>query len=108
MRGYDEFEAAFDRLLGLAYRHARRLVGDDAVAEDLASEALIRTYVRWPTVRSYEFLDAWVLRVVTNLAIDALSARRASLPPNETIGPEDVVLLRVTLAEARKAPATLE
>ena len=76
MRGQDDFEAAFDRLLGLAYRHARRLVGDAALAEDLAAEALTRTYVRWPKVRTYEFLDAWVLRVVTNLAIDALSSPR--------------------------------
>ncbi len=28
MREYEDFELAFDRLLGLAYGHARRLVGD--------------------------------------------------------------------------------
>jgi hypothetical protein len=48
MREYDDFELAFDRLLGLAYRHARRLVGDTGLAEDLAAVALARTLVRWP------------------------------------------------------------
>jgi RNA polymerase sigma-70 factor (ECF subfamily) len=100
MRGAADFEAAFDRLFGLAYRHARRMVGDPQVAEDLAAEALTRTYARWPRVRSYEYLDAWVLRVVTNLAIDALARRRAPIPVLEATGPEDTAVLRMTLAEA--------
>jgi RNA polymerase sigma-70 factor (sigma-E family) len=103
MRGQDDFEAAFDRLLGLSYRHARRLVGDPAVAEELAAEALTRTYVRWPRVRSYEFLDAWVLRVVTNLAIDALARRPALSPVRDALAADDVVVLRVTLAHALRA-----
>jgi RNA polymerase sigma-70 factor (sigma-E family) len=105
MRGQDDFEAAFDRLLGLAYRHARRLVGDPALAEDLAAEALTRTYVRWPRVRNYEFLDAWVLRVVTNLAIDVLARRPAAAPVRDALGghDDDVVVLRITLAHALRA-----
>ena len=103
MRGSGEFEAAFDRLLGLSYRHARRLVGDPGLAEEIAAEALTRTYVRWPRVRSYEFLDAWVLRVVTNLAIDALAKRPARLASSDAIAPEDAVVLRMTLAQALRA-----
>ena len=34
MRGQDDFEAAFDRLLGLSYRHARRLVGDPEITAE--------------------------------------------------------------------------
>jgi|SoiMethySBSTD1v2_1073268.scaffolds.fasta_scaffold257289_2 RNA polymerase sigma-70 factor (sigma-E family) len=101
-----EFEAAFDRLLGRAYAHARRLVGDPSLAEDLAAEALARTYARWPKVRSYEYLDAWVLRVVTNLAIDTVGRR--PLPSSEpaTVESEDLAVLRVTLAAAlRTLPA---
>ena len=105
MRGSGEFEAAFDRLLGLSYRHARRLVGDASLAEDIAAEALTRTYVRWPRVRSYEFLDAWVLRVVTNLAIDALVKRPALLADTDAIAAEDAVVLRVTLAQALRSVA---
>src|SRR5690349_24225136 len=60
-----EFEAVFDGLFARAYRHALRLVGEPALAEDLASEALARTYAHWRRVRAYDHLDAWVLRVVT-------------------------------------------
>ena len=42
-----------------------------------AGEALARTLVRWPKLRTYEFLDACVLSVVTNLA-GAVRARRGS------------------------------
>lgn len=103
MREYEDFELAFDRLLGLAYRHARRLVGDTGLAEDLAAEALARTLVRWPKIRNYEFLDAWVLRVVTNLAIRTLATRAPTTAEAVVIGPDDVAILRVTLAQALRA-----
>ena len=103
MRGADEFEAEFDRLLGLSFRHARRLVGNSGLAEELAAEAMARTYARWPKVRTYEYIDAWVLRVVTNLAIDALAARPRRLAEIAVIGPEDAAVLRLTLAQALRA-----
>jgi RNA polymerase sigma-70 factor (sigma-E family) len=103
MRGYEDFELAFDRLLGLAYRHAQRLVGDPALAEDLAAEALARTLVRWRKIRAYEFLDAWVLRVVTNLAIAAFARRPPTPSDAAVVGPDDVAVLRVTLAQALRA-----
>jgi RNA polymerase sigma-70 factor (sigma-E family) len=102
MRGEDDFEAAFDRLLGRAYGHALRMVGDPSTAEDLAAEALARTYVHWRRVGSYEHLDAWVLRVVTNLAIDAFAKRRVPFP-EVPVSPEDAAVLRVTLAQALRA-----
>ncbi len=95
----DDFEAAFDRMFARAYTHARRLVGDAAVAEDLAAEALARTFAHWRRVRRYEHLDAWVLRVVTNLAIDAY-AKRVVPFVDERVAPEGAAVLRVTLAQA--------
>ena len=103
MRGEAEFEQAFDRLFGLAYRHARRLVGDPGLGEDLAAEALARAFVHWPKIRSYEFLDAWVLRVVTNLAISAFASRAPQAANAEIVGPDDLAVLRVTLAQALRA-----
>jgi len=102
VRGDEDFDAAFDRLLGRAYRHALRMVGDRTLAEDLAAEALARTYARWRRVSRYDHLDAWVLRVVTNLAIDAFAKRQ--VPSVEgTVTPEDAAVLRVTLAQALRA-----
>jgi RNA polymerase sigma-70 factor (sigma-E family) len=102
MRGESSFEEAFDRLFGRAYRHALRMVGGRELAEDLAAEALARTYAHWRRVSRYDHLDAWVLRVVTNLAIDAFAKRRVPTA-DRPIDPDEAVVLRVTLAQALRA-----
>ena len=60
---------------------ARRLIGSTAAAEDLAAEAFARAYARWSSVADHPNPDAWVLRVVGNLAIDQVrrEARRPEL-----------------------------
>jgi RNA polymerase sigma-70 factor (sigma-E family) len=103
MRGDEDFEATFDQMLDRAYRHALRLVGDRALAEDVAAEALTRTFVRWRRVRLLEYRDAWVLRVVTNLAIDSYAKRAVPSDATVPLGLEDAAVLRVTLAQALRA-----
>jgi RNA polymerase sigma-70 factor (sigma-E family) len=103
MPGDQDFEVAFDHLFARAYRHARRLVGDPTLAEDLAAEALARTYRHWRRVSAYDHLDAWVLRVVTNLAIDAQASRGARAVDATPPSPEDGVVLRLALAQALRA-----
>jgi RNA polymerase sigma factor (sigma-70 family) len=58
-------------------RHLRRRVGDPSLAEDLAQEVFLRAPADLPEPR----LRAWLYRVATNLAIDALRARRAGSRP---------------------------
>ena len=41
------FDAAFPRLLAVAYRVAYRILGDREDARDVASETLARALVRW-------------------------------------------------------------
>jgi RNA polymerase sigma-70 factor (sigma-E family) len=94
-----EFEAEFDRLFGRAFAVARRLTGDAAAAEDVAAEALTRTYVHWNRVRAFEHRDAWVARVATNLAIR--TARRRVAPREAVTGdPSDETVMRLALVEA--------
>lgn len=62
------FDEAFGELFRAAYKVAFRLLGDRAEAEDVAQEALARTYVRWRTVEPYA--APWACRVATNVAID--------------------------------------
>ena len=97
--GTPEFEAEFDRLFGRAYAVARRLTGDGSAAEDVAAEALTRTYVHWNRVRGFEYRDAWVAKVATNLAIRA--ARRREAPAaGVTADPSDATTLRLALVDA--------
>jgi RNA polymerase sigma-70 factor (sigma-E family) len=97
--GAPEFEAEFDRLFGRAYAVARRLTGDASAAEDVAAEALTRTYVHWNRVRGFEHRDAWVAKVATNLAIKA-SRRREGLVAEVTPDPSDETTLRLALVDA--------
>jgi DNA-directed RNA polymerase specialized sigma subunit len=62
-----------------------------------------RTCVHWARVRFYEHLDAWVLRIVTNLAIDALAKPHHRELRSTGVSAEDAVVLRVTLAQALRA-----
>lgn len=94
------FEAEFDRLFGRAFSVARRLTGNVAVAEDLAAEALARTYARWGRVRTMEYREAWVARIATNLAIDAARKKKVDLEAAVTADPSDNTVLRIALVEA--------
>jgi len=78
-RGDHGFREFYERLQPRAIGVARRMVGSPVVAEDLAAEAFARAYSRWPTVQRHPNPDAWLLRVVGNLAIDHV--RRESRRP---------------------------
>jgi RNA polymerase sigma-70 factor (sigma-E family) len=52
------------RLVGLVALY----VGDRAIAEDLAQEALVRLHVKWAEVRRMESPPAWLAAVAVNLA----------------------------------------
>jgi len=60
-------------------RHLRRRVGDASLAEDLAQEVFLRAWLHAPADLPELRLRAWLYRVATNVAIDALRARRPLL-----------------------------
>jgi RNA polymerase sigma-70 factor (ECF subfamily) len=70
-----DFVAFFDRMLPVAVGVARRILGDQASAEDAASEALARAYLRWGSLRDMEYREAWVVRVATNEALGLMRKR---------------------------------
>lgn len=94
----------FDRLFGEMYPVARRLAhritGDRSAAEDLAAEAFVRLYARWPRLRDEPGREGWVLRVAANLAIDSTRRRIPQLPVPVLLGEDDAIVLRVALAAA--------
>jgi RNA polymerase sigma factor (sigma-70 family) len=66
-----------DRLLPGVWRTARRLLGDEAEAEDVAQEAMLRLWRIAPEWRAGEArVSTWLYRVAVNLCTDRLRRRR--------------------------------
>ncbi|MBN1484843.1 MAG: sigma-70 family RNA polymerase sigma factor [Chloroflexia bacterium] len=71
-----DFESLFQTHYAGVYRLLFRIVGSQEEAEDLAQEAFIRLYEhRFPPGREHN-LRAWLYRVATNLAYNALRSHR--------------------------------
>lgn len=84
--------AAFDELIEPRWermvRIARRVVGSREEAEDVAQRACLRVWQTLHRFRAEEDLDAWIYRVVVNLAVDALRRLRAR-PEGRSAWPAD-------------------
>jgi RNA polymerase sigma-70 factor (ECF subfamily) len=69
--------ALADRLLPSVWRTARRVLGDEAEAEDVAQEAMLRLWRVAPEWRAGEAkVTTWLYRVAVNLCTDRLRKRR--------------------------------
>lgn len=67
-----------ERHLPRVFRHARRVVGDSAEAEDVAQDVMIRMWRAAPAWRAGEAkLSTWLYRVTANACVDRLRKRRA-------------------------------
>jgi RNA polymerase sigma factor (sigma-70 family) len=95
-----EFELAFRRLYRRAYQVAYRILGNGSDAEQAASEALARAYASWSRLHDLPHLDAWVLRVTANLALNMARPRRQATEVELAVDIEDASVLRVALVEA--------
>ena len=96
----------FLRTISPARRVAERITGDRAVSEELAAEALTRAYLRWRRLRRSGYVDAWVMRVTANLAIDAVRKRPSvAAVPGPAADPAEMAVLRGALVDAlRRLP----
>ncbi len=72
----DEFEALFLAHYGEVYRLLFRLVGLPEEAEDLVQETFLRLYRRRFPVWREQSVRAWLFRVATNLAYNALRSQQ--------------------------------
>ncbi len=102
------------RVFGLAIG----MVGDSALAEDIAQEALIRVWKHAPVYDARRGAVAtWVLTITRNLAVDAMRLRRAiPIDPDDFAGlglvtgdrgPEDRAVASDVVREVRAALAGL-
>jgi RNA polymerase sigma-70 factor (ECF subfamily) len=97
------FDAAFRGLFTLSFRVARRILGDVTGAEDIAAEAMSRAYAHWEHIDGMPYRDAWVVRVTTNLALNAVRRRPAFLRPPAVRAVDDETATRLALVAALRA-----
>lgn len=89
---FDAFYARhFHGLVALTYA----LSGSRLAAEDLAQEALLAAYRRWPEVGGFDDPAAWVRRVATNQAVSAVRRRIAEARALTRLGGRRVVVPEV-------------
>jgi RNA polymerase sigma-70 factor (ECF subfamily) len=69
------FDQLFTRYQGPIYRHILGLVGDPAQAEDLTQDTFLKAYKALPSARAGA-VGAWLYRIATHTAYDALRHRR--------------------------------
>ena len=95
---FDSFYAReFPRMVDVAYA----MSGSRMAAEDLAQEAMLIAYRRWPEVGALERPGGWVRRVVLRRSASAYHRRRAELRALIRLGPLRGDLLPPLSAEAR-------
>ncbi len=73
------FRVLARRHAGAAHRLARRIVGNDALAEDIVQDALLRVWINAARWRPQAAFRTWLYRVVVNLCLNA-RRRPADLP----------------------------
>jgi RNA polymerase sigma factor (sigma-70 family) len=103
-----DFKTAFVEHFPRAMRVARSVGADDLAAEDIAAETLARAYARWSKLTAGDYLEAWIVRVATNLALNALRDGNRRLGPSASSAPLEVAdqaTAAVTVAAAlRRLP----
>lgn len=83
-----EFEERLAECGPLAYRVARGVLRNDADAEDVAQEALLRAYRKFDRLRDAQRFRGWLVRIAFRLALDrARSAKRRELRETEWARP---------------------
>jgi RNA polymerase sigma-70 factor (ECF subfamily) len=65
------FRTLAERHAGAALRLARRILGNEAMAEDVVQDALLRVWTNAPRWRPEAAFRTWLYRIVVNLCLNA-------------------------------------
>ncbi len=70
---------------GVIYARCRRLLGDDAAAEDATQETFLRVQRHLDRAPAADEAIAWIYRIATNYCLNELRDRRRRPVPRETL-----------------------
>jgi RNA polymerase sigma-70 factor, ECF subfamily len=70
------FAAVFEGYQARIFRYLRSLVGEPALAEDLAQDTFVKAYKALAQGHPPDNLNAWLYAIATNTALSALRRRR--------------------------------
>lgn len=99
------FAEFFEAHFASACRYARALCGDPSEGEELAQNAFVRVYARWPKVRA-ETADAYLRTTLTRLFLDTKRRGRARERPVDEV-PETPVEVRQPIVERQPLQTAL-
>jgi RNA polymerase sigma-70 factor (ECF subfamily) len=71
----DNFDALFERYERPVFGYLWRITGDEHLASDLCQETFLRAWQHFDQIRTYQAPVGWLLRVATNLALNAQRRR---------------------------------
>jgi RNA polymerase sigma-70 factor (ECF subfamily) len=74
-----------------------------SLAEDVAIEGLARAYAQWKSVAKMEYPEAWVVRVVTNYALDEVGRKKAYLSEIAVRDTSSDFVIRDSVVEALRS-----
>lgn len=86
-RDEQAFEQLFARYGEALVRHACAILRDEAAAQDVAQEAFLRVWTRAEQWNGSGSFKAWLYRIATNLAFNALRSLRRH--PSQPLAPEE-------------------
>ncbi len=96
----------------MVLRHVRRLVGEDAAAEDVVQEAFLRVWEKAAQWERRGSARGWVYRIATNLSLNLLESRRRAGPRMRVFTADDQdaedILSRVADSPATRPEAVME
>jgi RNA polymerase sigma-70 factor, ECF subfamily len=85
----DATSTAIQALRGEVYRFVLRRVGNEAAAEDIVQEALVRAYSRLATLEDPAKARSWLYQIIRHAVIDHYRAKRPTEPiPDDLLSPD--------------------
>lgn len=67
------------------YKIAYMYVKNEQGALDIVGEAIYRAYLNIKKLRSYEYFDTWLVRIVTNTAMNYLRKNKPAVPFDDLV-----------------------